>query len=485
MPMTAVPMTAVPAPASTYPLNRSEHGYLALDGFAGSFHQAYLLRLDRPVDEALVRRVLRQLVSAFPRLRCIAVPGWHRHRWQLLPDDDTVDQLFDVAYRVRGDVALDDPAALQAHHTQLLNEPLPIEHGLAVRMGYYPHPQRPMIHLGVHHMLCDGRSMQMMISALLAALNGQPMAPVPMEAPSLLHTIRPLHWKEWPRKLLAARRHAQEQKRRLAAARVLQLPTRATPHYSAHAIVHHRLAVSAPELRACARRHGVSLNTLVVAAFSQAFLQPHAGDPLAASVIRLSVDLRRYFPPGQAVPQTGNYVAAFLVHEGGRLTLAERAKSVEAQVRAALARYERREMCWGYLFEELMPLLGRTAIAHIAWGMKRAGRFPRISAHATSLGDCNRLNAADAAIRLHELHISAPSLSPLLAMTELNGQFNVDVVFQRCETEPDDVRAWLQRLDALLLAEAGEAQADAVTPIEAAARMAQPSPAQPPAALAA
>lgn len=452
----------MPDTADTYPLNRTEHGYLAADGFAGSFHQAYLLRLDRPVDEPLVRRALRELVSAFPRLRCIAVPGWHRYRWALLPDGELIDQMFDAAYRVRGDVDLDDPRALEAHHSQLLNEPLSLEHGLAVRMGYYPHPQRPMIHLGVHHMLGDGRSMQLMIGALLGALNGQPMPRLPMEAPSLLHTIRPLRWRDWPARLWAARGHAVAQKRALAASRVLQLPTRTTPHYSAHAIVHHVLAVPAPQLRDQARALGVSLNTLIVAATAQAFIERSSGHAQDTAVIRLSVDLRRYFPPGHTVPQLGNYVAAFLVLERGAATLQQRARSVEAQVRAALARYERREMCWGYLFDEATSWLGRTAISHLAWAMKRAGRFPVISAHATSLGDCSRLNAAQAAVRLQGLHIAAPSLSPLLCMSELDGRFRVDVVFQRCETEPQAVRDWLQGLDAVLLREAAAPATPAV-----------------------
>jgi hypothetical protein len=453
-------------------LNRSEYGYLALDGFAGSFHQAYLLRLDRPVPEPQVRQALRQVVGAFDRLRSLAVPRLRRYAWDVLPDGPLVDQLFDAAYRVRRDVDLDDPRALEAHHMQLLNEPLPLEHGLAVRLGLYPHARRPMVHIGVHHALGDGRTMQMILTAVLAALNGQPPARVPMQAPSMVHAIRPLRWGDWPRKLLASRAHAQAQKRRLAGLAVRQLPTQATPHYSAHAVVHHRLAVDAPQLRAHARALGVSLNTLLVAAFAQTFVASPAdacearvgdiaghtagntaGSRDGAAVIRLSVDLRRYFPPEVPAPQAGNQVAAFLVVEQGAASLAERARSVDAQVRAALARFEQREMCWGYLFEELMPLLGRTAVSRIAWGMKRGGRFPRISAHATSLGDCNGLNAAGATVRVDELHIGVPSLSPLLGMTELGGRFNLDVIFQRSETEPDAVRQWLARLDALLLAE--------------------------------
>lgn len=443
-------------PATLYPLNRTEFAYLALDGMAASFHQPYLMRLDRPVEEAAVRQAMRDLVSAFPRLRTVVVPGAHIYHFRVLPDDEIVDQLFDVAYRVHHGLDLDDPAAIETHQNYLVNEILSLERGLGVRMTFFPHPQRPMLHLGVHHMLADGRSMLQMMAAILRHLNGHPIEAVPMEAPSLMEAIKPARWTQWPRKLLAARRHAKEQQRRLDAVRVLQVPTRDTPMYSANAVLHHRLACSADVLRAHARRSGVSLNTLLVAALAEAFLTFEAEDPKAAAVIRVSLDLRRFFPADQPTPQAGNYVGATLVVEQGRSGLTARAKSVERQVRAAVARFEAREMGWAYLFEELYPILGRTLLGRLAWKLKAGGKLPRISVHATSLGDANWLNAPDARIRLDEMFGVVCSLSLLFVLQELNNTIFIPVAYQRCETEPEAIRAFLRHLDAMLLREVGQ-----------------------------
>lgn len=60
--------------ANLIPLNRSEHMYWAGEGHLGPINQAYILRFDQPLDEALVRQALRELTTAFPRMRGIVVP---------------------------------------------------------------------------------------------------------------------------------------------------------------------------------------------------------------------------------------------------------------------------------------------------------------------------------------------------------------------------------------------------------------------------
>ena len=71
----------------TVPLNRSEHGYAAIEGLAGTMVQPYLMRFDTPVSEAQVRAVLRQLVTAYPRLRAALEPGLHRYHLRILPEE--------------------------------------------------------------------------------------------------------------------------------------------------------------------------------------------------------------------------------------------------------------------------------------------------------------------------------------------------------------------------------------------------------------
>lgn len=69
----------------THALNRTEHGYAAIDGAAGTMAQPYMLRLNAPVAEADVRRAMRSLISHHPRLRGVVAPGLYFRRLRILP----------------------------------------------------------------------------------------------------------------------------------------------------------------------------------------------------------------------------------------------------------------------------------------------------------------------------------------------------------------------------------------------------------------
>ena len=73
------------SPPDLIPLNRSEHLYWAGEGHLGPINQPYVLRLSGAVDEALVRQALRELTTAFPRLRAVIEPGPWLDRLRILP----------------------------------------------------------------------------------------------------------------------------------------------------------------------------------------------------------------------------------------------------------------------------------------------------------------------------------------------------------------------------------------------------------------
>jgi hypothetical protein len=434
------------------PLNRTEHGYVAIEGLASTMVQPYLLRLNAPVDVALVRRVVRELVALCPRLRACVEPGLHRYHLRILPEGPLIDQMFDLAFRVEPHVDIDDAAALQAWHTLLLNEVLPLERGLGLRVRFVPHPQRPVIVLAVPHLLADGMTMVQLVSQLLRGLNGLPMAAMPIEAPSMLGAIAPEHWWQWPRQVWRSRAHKVAERARLRTLCVQQLPTRLGAHYSTTALRHHEVPTPTADLRRAARALGVSLNTLLIAALAQTFLDQAPDDPQAAAVIRISVNLRRhYLASAGHGPLWGNHVGAFLVIEqGAHKPWAERVKSVGAAIQEGQARYARREMAWTYLWEELMPWLGRTLIGHIGVKMKRANRFPQISAHATSLGDAGVVNPPGAALRAEQLVGTVNSISLLPVLTELDGRLSLPTSWQLAETSVAEVADFHARFDAVL-----------------------------------
>lgn len=442
-------------------MNRTEHGYAAIEGLAGTMIQPYLVRLGSPVTEADLRRVLRALVAAAPKLRTVVEPGPHRCHFRVLPEGPLIDQLFERVLRVEPHVDLDDSEALLAWHRDALHEVVPLERGLGVRVRFVPHPHRPAFIFGVPHIFADGMTMVHLVSQLLRGLEGWPIEPMPLEAPSMLGAIAPVRWWHWPRQVWRARAHRVAESRRLARLHIQQLPTTTQPHYTTTGLCHHTVPVGTLRLRAAARALGVSLNTFVVAGLAQTFLDQAPDDPQAAAVIRISVNLRRYYPEAAGHgPLWGNHVGAFLVIEqDAHKPLAERVRSIEAAIREGQARYARREMAWTYLWEELMPWLGRTLIGHIAVKMMRAGRFPKISCHATSLGDVGGIQPPAGRLRVEQMVGVVNSISPLPVLTELDGVLTIPMTWQRAETDEAAVHAFLRRVDAVLARMADEALA--------------------------
>jgi len=434
------------------PLNRTEHAYVAIEGLASTMLQPYVLRLSAPVDTTLVRRVLRDLVSAYPKLRACVEPGLHQYHFRILPDGPLIDQLFDLAFRVEAHVDIDDPQALQAWHTQVINEVVPLERGIGLRARFVSHPQRPVLLFAMPHVFGDGMTMVYLLTQIMRGLNGLPIEAMPIEAPAMIGSIAPDHWWQWPRQIWRSRAHKVAERQRLKALRVLQVPTQWGPHFTTTALRHHAVPTGTADMRRAARALGVSLNTFLVAAQAQTFLEQAPDDPQAAAVIRISVNLRRYYPQSAGHgPLWGNHVGAFLVIEqDARKPLAQRVRDVDAAIKEGQARFARREMAWTYLFDELMPLLGRTLIGYIGVKMKQANKFPCISLHATSLGDVSAINPPDAAVKLDQLIASVNSISLLTAMTELNGQLTTPASWQLSETSMADVAAFHARFDEVI-----------------------------------
>jgi len=107
-------------------------------------------------------------------------------------------------------------------------------------------------------------------------------------------------------------------------------------------------------------------------------------------------------------------------------------------------------MCWTYLIEEALPWLGRTLIGHVGVHLKRNGRFPVISCHATSLGDAGHVNAADAEVRAVQLVPSVNSISPLPVLVEMDGRLSLPMSWQLGETPVAAVDDFHRRFDATL-----------------------------------
>lgn len=440
------------ASAPLVPLNYSEHGYLALEGLVGAAMLVFMVRLNQPVAPEEIRGVMRELVSAWPRLRGVVEPGWHMHRLRILADDTLVDQLFEQAWCVESQIDAGDARALEDLQSRLVNEVLPLERGLLCRFRWVPHPETPALLFSVHHLIADGRTLHAMWAEVMARLNGGPsMRLQPLDAPSMLHAVRPPHLWQWPRQMWRSRQHAKALASQLKPLNVQRVsaPWRSTPSY--HMVTHHTLPVAASVLRSHARRLGVSVNSLITVCLAETYLAQAPQDPHAAAVIRTNIDIRRFYPSEWASsPMWGNHVASFLVVESGRKTLQERAASIQSQMDEAVRRFEHREAFWMYLLYELTPWFGRTAVNRILRNVRAKGVVPQ-SCHVSNLGNAGNINPPNARIRAIDYAPAVAMTDTVQFIVEIDDRISMPVMWERCESTPQDIQAHLQRLDDTVL----------------------------------
>jgi hypothetical protein len=445
------------------PLNRTEHGYAALEGLAGTMLVTTLVRLSAPVEADQLKKALRQLITAYPKLRSILEAGLHLYHLRVLPDGPLMDQMVDRAFFIDKHINLDDPKELEAWQGSVVNDQVPLEHGPCFMMRFCPHPERPGIVFAVPHIVGDGMTEAFLTHQIMRSINGMSIDPIPVESPSMVGAIAPEKWWQWPAKMWTARQHLIKEKRRLAELHVLQLPTKLATHYTSTGFRHHEISIGADEMRRATKSLGVSMNALVVSACAQTFLEQSPDDPKAAAAIRISIDMRRFYPKAAKHDMLwGNHVGAYLVIEqGARKTARERLQSIDAQLKEGIARFTRREMCWAYLLEEITPYLGRTLIGHIAMSLKRANKFPKISMHVTAGGNLNMVNVPGKPLRIVQGYSTVNSVSPLCATLEIDGKYFSPITWQLSETSYDEIADFQRRMDGALVRLVREVLAEA------------------------
>jgi NRPS condensation-like uncharacterized protein len=428
------------------PLNRTEHLFWACEGYLGSITQPYMMRLDAPVDVALVRQALRELTSAYPRLRSRIVPTGWTYKLQLLPDDHLIDQLFADAFRVQTGVDADSHEALEAFHNTLLNDALSMERGLPWRARFIAHPTRPVLVFALHHIIGDGRSNLQMIGAVLARISGKPIPPCPLQSPSMVAAVAPTSWAKWPASILGWWRNTRRDAQAAQGQKVITLASRVSPRFTTSSAVHHELPCSPSQLRTTAKRYGTTINNLMTAVIANSFLAREPNNPQAVAAIRISLDLRRLFPEGQQ-PEIGNFVASFAMRATRQPSLSEQIHAIEAMAKDYLARYERREAALPLMFYELLPIMGRRLYSYLIVKAKAGRRGEEVSCHFSNLGSGEHLNPKDAQARITELWVTTLGITPILGFVSLGDKMFLTVGHQNDEIEPATVRAFLGSLD--------------------------------------
>jgi NRPS condensation-like uncharacterized protein len=428
------------------PLNRTEHMFWAGEGYLGSITQPYLVRFDGPVDAALIRQALRELTSAYPRLRGVIVPTLCTYKLKILPDDGIIDALLDDAYRIVPGVDASSREALVDYHSALINEALSMERGLPWRARFIPHPTQPALVFSLHHIIGDGRSLVQMISAIIGRLSGQPIKAVPLQSHSMVPAVVPVKWTQWPASILGWWRNARQDAKDKQGLKVVTLASRHSTRFTTSSIHYHDLPCSPAQTRALAKQMGTTLNSLLTAIIANTLLAREAGNPKAVAAIRISYDLRKLFPKGLQ-PEIGNFVSSFAVMARHQPTLAAQIQSIETQVKAQLARYERREYALPLLMYELLPVIGRRLYSYAVTKAKADGKLQDVSCHFSNLGSADFINPPEAKVRITEFWPTTQPVATVFGLLSLGDKLCFSVMHQNDETDRQTVKEFLQALD--------------------------------------
>lgn len=367
-------------------LNRSEYGSLATEPYIGSIMITVVLRFDRPMELDRIKQALRDITLAFPRLRSNIVPTWLSYKMSILPQDEWLDELIDRAVTTLPHVDADAPGTLEALQTQVLNTPHLLTRGLPWYAWYIPHPERPLLIHNIHHMVGDGSSISQIHRAFLARLNGLPIENLPIESSSQMAGVAPRHWWQWPQSIWGAVRNGMEDARAHKGDEIITLNTRRSERYAQAGIRQVDLPGGLKAAKAAAKGLGTTVNTLIAALIAQVMLAPAKDNPKAVVVLRIAVDLRRFFPEGKA-PKIGNCVVNIEVRARHQLDLAAQIKSLTEQVQHKLGRFERREGALACLIlEGLTYVITQGTLAKAFVQMKANGVMNKTSVFFTNVG---------------------------------------------------------------------------------------------------
>lgn len=432
------------------PMNRSEHMYWAGEGYLGFINIPFILRFDSPVELDLIRQTLRDLVTAIPRLRAVVEPRGFGYGLRILPDDHVVDQLFDDALRVTAGVDPSSRDQLEHFHNEFINEGMSLERGLPWRARFIPHATQPALMFAVHHIVGDGRAMVLMMCAIMSRLNGTPIPAGKLDSPSMLPATMPLKSWHWPGSIARWWRNKQADAKAIEGLKIISLEQGRSERFTTTSVRYYEPPCSADTLKALAKQYRTTVNTLLTAILANTFLALEPDNDKAVAALRISVDLRRYFPKGTA-PDIGNYVYSFRVLAHRQASMNDQINSLEAQVKAHIARFARRDYAPPLLVYELLHLMGRTLYSKLVMQAKRKGTLPKLTCHISTLGSAEFINPKDARVRLSELWPTTVSPTLLVGAVSLNAKQFLTFVHQNDQIPQEAITVLTAQLDAQIL----------------------------------
>ena len=133
-----------------------------------SFGQLITLRFTTKHAPEEIKRAVRSLLSAYPRMRSVLENKIMGLRLKVPADNDpTLEKLFDESFIVKHDMVYNGRGYFE-YRKMLFNEPFDLEHGLAFKIHYLPDGDTPVLFLSIHHVLTDARGWLHMLNTFMS-----------------------------------------------------------------------------------------------------------------------------------------------------------------------------------------------------------------------------------------------------------------------------------------------------------------------------
>jgi|GEM_PF-2692902 len=449
----ALEMNNFSARAQYIKLNHIDFLWLVMSRLFPSFGQLITLRFTTKHSPHEIKKAVRSLLSAYPRMRSLLENKITGLRLKVLADNDPLlERLFDESFFVKHDMIYDD-RDYSEYRKKLFNEPFDLEHGLAFKIHYLPDGNTPVLFLSIHHVLTDARGWLHMLNTFMSFLNGAPVKPLPADNPSLVPSALLKPWYAMPGRLLVSFKTYKKN---------MNVKRNDIP------IIHARRAdfctfgdadlfqseISHPFSAIHAKSHelGCSIfafTELCIAAISMAIRK--TAHSLDGNVIQIYfiIDMRPLFH--QAKPIFGNYLLLGMIRIPGEapenphnlITI------VRSELMENLRQVKKRETMFPMMLNKLSTFMGLRNYTKAARYAKGSGKVP-LTYIFSNIGHADRLNSHGTKAQICEVIGTVPQNGIFISSSILGDRINTGISYPVDIFTRDEIKNFFHAFDSAL-----------------------------------
>ena len=393
-----------------------------------------------------IRVAMRNMLTIYPKLRSIVEPTLFSYRMRILNDNDPrLDVLFRDSFRIVPNIKHDSDE-YRNYRRNLINEHFAIEQTLPIKMRYSPDESQPTLLISLHHAIANGPGWIHMANSLMAYLNGERPPVMPIDHAHIILPLLEKSFSKIPRQIKRSWKPIKE----ITKGSILPSTNRPINYFGPVDVVYHTISISFDQVKEKARKSGVSISIIILAAISRAVIERQTIGECDFIVFPVSVALRKYYEGPQLV--FGNFLYAFSIRIHRNLwgDMDGLIKEIDTQLRNGTERIERKEILIHMIMAKLISFFGKKYYAMALRYLIRLRALSR-TFNLSNIGNMDKLNSYGVKARLCEAISSTPSQSLFVSMCTLNGEIHTVFTFQEAEFTREDIHGFISDFERIII----------------------------------